>query len=271
MTKTTTLFFTAIIILFTMYSCQSTSEKEITKKASTIDTILERGYINVGTSGEQFPFSFKDESGNLQGIDIELSKKLAEEIGVDVKFVETDIDKFIPQLLQKNYDIILSGFSITSKRNTKVLFTNSYYQTGKAILTRVPEIKSGNKEFINNEAVTLVAILNSSSLDYTKENYPNATIITGETINDCQEILFSGKADGFISDYEICENLFFSNQNNGDYSFKNLGTASDHEYIGAAVNSDDFLFFNLVDNFIKKIDKRTQEEQIEESWLKYAN
>ena len=271
MSKIITIFLVLNVLFFTMFSCQSTTDKESTKKTTTIEKILERGYINIGTSGTQFPFSFKDESGNLQGIDIELAKDLAKEIGVDVKFVETDIDKSIPNLLEKKVDIIFSGYSITSERNTKILFTNSYYQTGKAILSRVPEIKSGNKKFINTESVTLVIINNSSSLEYTKANYPSATIITGKDITECKEILFSGKADGYIGDYELCENLFFSDRNNGDYGFKNLGTAKNHEFIGAAVSPEDFLFYNLVNNFVKKIDKKTQDQKIEESWLKYAN
>ena len=108
-------------------------------------------------------------------------------------------------------------------------------------------------------------------MDFIKKNYPNATVITGESITDCKEILFSGKANGFVGDYELCENMFFSDRNNGDYNFRNLGTALDHEYIGAAVLPNDNLFFNLVNNFINKVDSKSLDEAIEEAWLEYGN
>jgi len=236
-----------------------------------IKEIQNNGFIRIGTSGNQFPFSFKDEEGNLQGVDIELAKDFALEIGVNVKFIELEIDQLIPALINHKIDIILSGFSITSKRNTQILFTDAYYKTGKAILTRIPEIKSGNKKFINKKEITLIVINNSSSLEFAKANYPEANIITGESIEFCKEVLFSGKADGYIGDYELCENLFFSDQNNGDYSFRKISPSNKQEFIGAAVSPDDYLFFNLINNYLKKIDQKYQNKKVEEGWLKYAN
>ena len=260
----------SIISIFV--GCNSQTTKETEKKAvSTIEQIQTNGYINIGTTGEQFPFSFKDKDGNLQGIDIDLANKFAEELGIKAKFIQEDIDQLQTSLINKKIDIILSGFSITVKRNTNLLFTSPYFETGKAILSRIPEIKKGDKEFINRKEVTLVTIDKSSSLEFLKENFPNATVITKENVTECEEVLFSGEANGYIGDYELCENLFFSNKNNGDYNFRNLGTLDNHEFIGAAVSADDFHFFNLVDNFIKKIDRESQDIKIEESWLKYSN
>ena len=270
-----TLFLAAVIISIAAIttSCKQVDPKttKTVEEKTTLKKILERGYINVGTTGKQFPFSFKNESGELQGVDINLAKKLASELEVDIKFVELDINQLIPSLLENKIDLILSGFSITTKRNTQVLFTSAYYETGKAILTRIPEIKSGKKEFINQKAVTLVTINNSSSLDFIKKNYPEATVITAETIDGCKDILFTGKADGYVGDYELCESLFFSNRNNGDYNFKNLGTPDNHEYIGAAVAPGDVLLYNILKNFLRKVDKDSQNEEIETNWLQFAN
>ena len=243
------LIITSLII---MTSCQQAEVQVKKESKSTIDKITESKVLRVGTSGQYFPFCFKNKKQELKGIDIYLGRKLAQELGVEVKFVELNIDELGNALKNRDIDIILSGYSITTERNKDFLFTDAYYQTGKAIFSRVKEIKSGNEEFINRKEVTLVTTANSSSLEFIQKNYPNATILTGESITDCKEILFSGKANGFVGDYELCENMFFSDRNNGDYNFRNLGTAMDHEYIGAAVSPIDYHFFNLVNNFIIK-------------------
>ena len=268
MNKFILLIITSLIILT---SCQQANVAVEKENSSTIQKITERKILNVGTSGQYFPFSFKNANKELRGIDIYLGKKLAKELDVEVKFIELDINGLTNALKNNEIDIILSGYSITTERNKDFLFTESYYETGKSIISRVKEIKSGDKEFINRKEVTLVTTKNSSSLDFIKEHYPNATVITKKSISECAETLFSGEANGFVGDYELCENMFFSNKNNGDYNFRNLGTAMDHEYIGAALSPNDFHFHNLVNNFIKKIDENTLNKAIEEAWLEYGN
>lgn len=268
MNKFILLIITSLIILT---SCQQTNVAIEKDNTSTIKSITERGFLNVGTSGQYFPFSFKNKNKELKGIDIYLGKKLAKELDVEVKFVELSIDDLTKALENGEIDVILSGYSITTERNKNFLFTESYYQTGKSIISRIKEIKSGDKEFINRKEVTLVTTANSSSLDFIKENYPNVTIITKESISECAKVLFSGEANGFVGDYELCENMFFSDKNNGDYNFRNLGTAMDHEYIGAAISPKDFHFHNLVNNFIKKVDGNAINDAIEEAWLEYGN
>ena len=262
------LFITSLFILSSCQQAQIPVEKE---GSSTLMKIIERKTLNVGTSGQYFPFSFKNKKKELRGIDIYLGKKLAEELDVDVKFVELNIDDLSKALKNGEIDIILSGYSITTERNKDFLFTESYYETGKSIISRVKEIKKGDQEFINRKEITLVTTKNSSSLEFINKNYPNVTVITKESISECTEILFSGSADGFVGDYELCENMFFSDKNNGDYNFHNLGTAMDHEYIGAAIASTDLHFYNLVNNFIRKTDQKTLGIAIEEAWLEYGN
>ncbi len=268
MNKFIVLIITSLII---MTSCQQTDLKIEKKSKSTIEKIIERKQLRIGTTEQYFPFTFMNNKKELKGIDIYIGNKLAKELGVEAKFIKYSITDLGNALKNDKIDIILSGYSITTDRNKDFLFTNSYYQTGKAIISKVKEITAGNKDFINKKEITLVTIRKSSSLEFIKNNYPKATILTEENILNCKDILFSGKADGFVGDYEVCENMYFSNQNDGDYRFRNLGTSLDHEFIGAAVSPKDYLFYNLVNNFIKKIDSQDMNNAIEKAWLEYGN
>lgn len=244
----------------------------LTNAQTTIKAIKERGFIKVGTSESIVPFTFKDKEGKLLGIDIDLAKIFAAEMGVEVKFVKIEFANLMDSLKAGNIDVIFSAFSITTSRNMEVLFTQSYYQTGKAILSKKGNLKSGKVKNINKAEVSLVAIKNSSSAEYVTTNFPLAKLTVAETNEECVELLNSGKADAMVSDYANCESIFYYSNLDGNYNFTLFSDSKSHqsEHYAAAVSANDFLFYNLLNNFLLKIDKNNEMSIIKRDWLKYT-
>ena len=85
--------------------------------SSAADTSLEdikaKGYFTVGLDADFAPMGFTDESGEIVGFDIDLAKKAAEKMGLEVKFQPIDWDSKSMELESKNIDVIWNGFSIT--------------------------------------------------------------------------------------------------------------------------------------------------------------
>ena len=74
-------YFIAITLLFVTSSLFITSCKTPEPaKQKTLDKILASKTIVVGTTGEQFPFSFVDDDSNLKGLDISIANYLAKEL-----------------------------------------------------------------------------------------------------------------------------------------------------------------------------------------------
>ncbi|WP_156468637.1 transporter substrate-binding domain-containing protein, partial [Streptococcus sp. DD10] len=61
-----------------------------TAKARTIDEIKKSGELRIAVFGDKKPFGYVDNDGSYQGYDIELGNKLAEDLGVKVKYVSVD-------------------------------------------------------------------------------------------------------------------------------------------------------------------------------------
>lgn len=239
---------------------------------STIKLIKERGVLRVGTTERQLPFSFRDGNGKLIGVDIDLSKRLAKEMNVEVKFVKIDLANIVDSLKSGSVDVIFSGLSITTSRNMEILFTQPYFETGKGIFSKNGKLKSGKTKHINQSYVKLTAVKNSSSIEYIKKHYASVEIIVGETGDKCVDLLNSGEADAMITDYETCEYLYYYGEIKGNYNYALLNNeeGDDHEYIGAAVSDADFLFYNLVNNFLIKMDRNNEFSIIKQDWLKYS-
>ena len=87
------------------------------------DRILARGEIRVGMSGNQPPFNMKNRTGRLIGMDVDLASALARTMGVEAKLVRMPFQDLLPALERGEIDIVLSGMTMTSERNLKVVKT----------------------------------------------------------------------------------------------------------------------------------------------------
>ncbi|MBQ7705092.1 MAG: transporter substrate-binding domain-containing protein, partial [Selenomonadaceae bacterium] len=58
-------------------------------EAGHLEDILERGTIRIGTTGDYRPMSYLNSNGEYEGIDAELSKIIADSLGVRIEYVPT--------------------------------------------------------------------------------------------------------------------------------------------------------------------------------------
>lgn len=78
---------------------------------SHLDTIIGRGHIVIGTTGDYRPFSFARSDGSFEGIDIDAAHALGDALGVEVKFVKTSWPNLVAGLRDGRYDIAMSGIT----------------------------------------------------------------------------------------------------------------------------------------------------------------
>lgn len=237
---------------------------------TTIEKILSEKTIVVGTTGEQFPFSYKDNKGELSGIDIKIARNLADELGVGLTFKIMPFDQLIPAVKGGGVDIVFSGVSITAQRNTEVAFPGIYYKSGKSIVTSNQKIYKGKVEDVNNEDVTLAVVKATTSEAFVQVKYPKAKLESSETFEAAIALLNSGKVDGMVTDYETAELISFAYLGKG-YLFKNLSSKTEQEFISPVVSGDDALFINLVSNYITKINAFDEYSAIDRIWVDYLN
>jgi polar amino acid transport system substrate-binding protein len=89
---------------------------------SALDRIIKKGELAVGTSGTQPPMSATNKKGELMGMDVDISKAMADAMGVKLKFVPIPFAELLPALEAGKVDMVLSGMTITPERNRKAAF-----------------------------------------------------------------------------------------------------------------------------------------------------
>ena len=76
-------------------------------RADDLDAIRAAKTLRIGTEGTYAPFTFHDASGQLVGFDVEIGRKVAEQLGVAPQFLEGKWDGLIAGLDGKRYDVVI--------------------------------------------------------------------------------------------------------------------------------------------------------------------
>jgi len=122
----------------------------------------------------------RDKKGDLIGFEIDVGKRVAEDMGVGIEHIPTAWDGIIPALLAGKFDVIISGMSITMKRNLTVNFTHPYANTGYILVgSTAMAKKKGLKtlEDYNSSDITIATRRASTGAIAAKKNFPKAKLI----------------------------------------------------------------------------------------------
>src|SRR5260221_2047997 len=94
-----------------------------------IDAIKKRGKMQVAF-GTFLPWAMRDKQGNWVGFEIDVSTKLAKDMGVELELLPTNWDGIIPSLIAGKFDVIIGGLSVTPARQEQIDFTQGYSVQG---------------------------------------------------------------------------------------------------------------------------------------------
>src|SRR5699024_1492177 len=83
------------------------------------------------------PFTYLNlDTGEFEGSDIDAAKMLAEDLGVEVEFVETSWPTLMEDLLDDKFDIGMGGITRTLERQKTAHLSKPYLDFGKAAIIR---------------------------------------------------------------------------------------------------------------------------------------
>jgi cystine transport system substrate-binding protein len=96
--------------------------------------------LRVGTEGTYAPFSFHAEGTNeLTGYDVEVIEAVAEQMGREVEFSETQFDAIFAGLESDRYDVVANQITINPEREERYLFSQPYTVSTGVIVTRADD------------------------------------------------------------------------------------------------------------------------------------
>lgn len=192
--KLNIIFFTLILFLVSIQNVE----------AGKLEEILQRGTIKIGTTGDYRPMSyFNKETGEYEGIDAELSKIIAESLGVKIEYVPTTWPTLSADTLAGKFDIALCGISRNYARE-KILEMSDGYGVGifgKTILCRKKDAKKFKTlDDINKPEVKVMINPGGTNEKFANANLKNATLIVFNENAEIPNQISKGNADIMITE-----------------------------------------------------------------------
>lgn len=231
-----------------------------------IDRIKKKGELVVGTSGNQPPLSATTKDGKIIGLEIDISTRMASAMGVKLRMVGMPFAQLLPALSEGKIDLIMSGMTMTPKRNMDVAFVGPYYVTGKAFLTKNKTIASLEKaDGIDKPEYTVAALKGSTSQLYVEKVLSRAKLVTTKDYDEALDLVIRDKAHVMVADYHFCAVSAFRYKEKGLTTVKAPFT---FEPIGVGMQAGDPLLVNWLENFFVTLNGSGELKKMAERWFK---
>ena len=167
---------------------------------SVLQSILKEGVLKVGTTGDWDPMTMRNPADNsYKGFDIDVSTALAKDLGVEIEYVPTEWKTLVAGVTSGKYHMTGSA-SVNPKRAKVAGYSMSYVDVGQLpLILKKNSAQFTSWEDINQDGVTVAAILGTTQEQYVKSFFPKAThSIIEAPATDFSEVL-SGRADVHIT------------------------------------------------------------------------
>jgi ABC-type amino acid transport substrate-binding protein len=156
--------------------------------------------LRVGSSGTYPPFTFAD-AGILKGVEIDFARSLANEIGRPVEIVQVPFPDLIGELNAGRIDVVMSGMSMTPRRQELVSFTNHYLAVGQmALVRKEDDARFAGKDWTRIEGLSVGFERATTGAKYVLGTLKNIKPVEFASKEDGLRALKEDKIDVFVHD-----------------------------------------------------------------------
>ena len=200
--------------------------------ADQLAAIQASGKLIVALEGAWQPWSYHDESDTLVGYDVEVSRAIAEKLGVEPEYVESDWDSLFAGLDAGRFDMVCNGVEVTDERALTYDFTTpyGYIHTALAVRKDNDEIKT----FEDLKGKTTANSLASTYMELA-ESY-GATVQGIDTLEETIQLLTAGRINATLN----ADVSFYDYLNvHPDADFKLVAQTEDASHVAIPVRKGD--------------------------------
>jgi polar amino acid transport system substrate-binding protein len=253
-----------ILLLATAAACEGATGK--------LSQIQKNGAIVVYTDPNFYPFEFPGANG-IEGVDIEIARAIAMDLGVKLTLQESNFDAIIMSVKGGKGDIAISGFTITEERKKSVDFSNPYINSIQYMILlkesdlAVLEDLSGKKIGVARGYTGSLLIDDEINLEDGALYGTGASFTEYPSAMEASLDLQNGKVDAVIMDEHVAKNIAETNGRLKAFELSYADGAIAAEEYGVVVpkgNNDLLARINAVIASLKAQNK------IEEWVLKYS-
>ncbi len=252
MIKKVMLFTLSAVLVFSGIIASYSKEKSALRK------------IVIATDATWAPMEFVNEKKQIVGFDIDLLNAAAKEGNFEVEFVNTAWDGIFAGLAAGKYDAVCSSVTITDDRKKAMDFSIPYVNAGQVLVVK-KELKGLDKLSQFSGKKVGAQIGTTGALEISK----TAGVIgkTYDEIGMAFEDLVNGRIDAVVCDSPVAAQYALQNAKY-KAKLKIVGVPFTKEEYGVAVKKGNTAVLDLINDGLKKVQKKGIDKKIEKKWLR---
>ena len=197
MKKLTAFVLALVMALGLLSGCGSSNSDSNTPSGDDASDAAAKTKLVVATSPDFPPFESL-EGGEVVGIEVDILKKVAEKMGMELDLQQMDFDSVIPGVQAGKFDVGMSGITVTDKRKENVDFSSVYFMAAQAIVVTADSGIIGKADL---EGKKVSVQTGTTAEEYCMGNGYEVLAFTAN--NDAAAALTAGKVDAWVVDNEV--------------------------------------------------------------------
>ena len=238
---------------------------------STMEKVKDRGKLIVGTSSGFPPFEMANPNSpyGVEGFDIDLAKKIADKLGVELEVQDLGFDALIQSVKDGKIDLVLAGMTINPDRAKSVLFSSPYFvdqNINQSVIVKNSTTGIASIDDLAGKTITV----NSGTTGYywVEENLINTGKVAaskvigfGTASDTIQELLRTNGADVIIIDSAVAQ----------EYVAKNAGihiafSIPTNESYGVAMRLGETDLAAEINDLLAEMESNGEMDALREKW-----
>lgn len=213
-----------------------------------LERIARSGELRVCIWPDYYGITWRDpKSAQLSGIDIDMARALAGELGVRAAFIESSFGRLFDDLLSQRCDIAMFAIGVTPARQAKLQFTTPHLQSDVYAITTRANRRIRQWNDIDQPGVVVAVARGTLHEGLMRERLKAATLKVVDTPLAREQEVESGRADVFITDYPYSRRML----DNADWARLITPDTSYHiTPYGYAMAPGDAAFHARVERFV---------------------
>jgi polar amino acid transport system substrate-binding protein len=252
-------FAASLLLLAALGACQSAPPRAQPPTAIPPSDAV----VRVATDATFSPMEYMDDSGALQGFDIDLMHAVAEAAGFKVQFVDVPWDHIFSGLDDGQYDAVASSVTITDERAAVLDFSDPYINGGQVLILRAG---SRTPTQLSNFKGKLVGVQTGTTGEMVADRYPEILKRPFDDIRDGFGELSLGVIDGIVVDLAVAVQFtYYESQYSG--RFEIVPDILHDEWFGFVVKHGDSALADRINEGLQATMNSGIYERLFEKWF----
>src|SRR3989338_5074476 len=185
-----------------LLSCAATAQ------SGRIDRVSAAGELRVCIWPDYFVISYRNpKTQQLIGIDIDMARALALDLGVRLRFVDSSFARLIDDVTQDRCDIAMFAIGVTAGRAEKLRFTQPHLVSDIYAITTKSNRRIKTWEDIDKPGVVVAVAKGTLHEPVMRERLTQASLLVTGTAQGREQEVESGRADVFMTDFPFSHRM----------------------------------------------------------------